>query len=50
MDVIEERSSAVSLFDGNPSFLADLVTRYHVSWEALAGILDDRRARKTDRI
>ena len=34
MVVIEERSSAVSLFDGNPPFLADLVRRYHVSWEA----------------
>lgn len=34
MVVIEERSSAVSLFDGNPPFLADLVKRYHVCWEA----------------
>ncbi len=34
MVVMEERSSPVSLFDGNPQFLADLVKRYHVCWEA----------------
>ena len=33
MVVKEERSSAVSLFDCNPPFLADLVKRYHVCWE-----------------
>lgn len=34
MLVIEERSSAVSIFDSTPPFLADLVKRYHVCWEA----------------
>lgn len=33
MIVKEERSSAVSLFDCNPPFLADLVKRYRVCWE-----------------
>ena len=34
MVVIEERSLALNLFDGHPPFLADLVKRYHVCWEA----------------
>lgn len=33
MVVIEERSSAVILFDGHPPFLAALVERYQVCWE-----------------
>jgi hypothetical protein len=34
MVVIKERSSPASLVDGNPPFLADLVKRYYVCWEA----------------
>lgn len=34
MVLIEERSSAVNFFDHHPPFLADLVKRYHVCWEA----------------
>ena len=33
MVVIEERSSAVILFNGHPPFLAALVERYQVCWE-----------------
>jgi hypothetical protein len=33
MVVMEERPSAVSLFDRHPPFLADLVKRYQVCWE-----------------
>jgi hypothetical protein len=30
---LEERSSAVSLFDRRPPFLADVAKRYQVCWE-----------------
>jgi hypothetical protein len=33
MVVVEQRSSAVILFNGHPPFLAALVERYQVSWE-----------------
>jgi hypothetical protein len=49
MVVIEERSSVLGRFDRHPQFLADLVERYHVCWEAWPGYsMIDGQERQTE--